>query len=83
MSAAEDILARAQEENVVLGVRGGRLTYRGASPSLRLILQDRTNEREVVEALGGEWNVWEELMRPEPLQIRRAIGRHITERRQR
>jgi hypothetical protein len=79
-SSAEEILARAEEEGVEIGVRGGRLTYRGASPSLRLMLQDRTNERQVVEYIGGEYGAWEELMRPEPPQIRRAIGRHIIER---
>jgi len=81
VSTAEAILARAEEEGVEVGVLGGHLTYRGASPSLRLMLQDRTNEREVVEYLGEEYGAWQELMRPEPPQIRRAIGRHITERR--
>jgi hypothetical protein len=78
VSAAEDILRRAEEGGVDVGVRGGRLTYRGASPSLRLMLQDRTNERQVVEYLGEEYGAWRELMRPEPPQIRRAIGRHTT-----
>jgi hypothetical protein len=43
-----------------------------------LMLQDRTNERQVVEYLGEEYGAWRELMRPEPPQIRRAIGRHTT-----
>jgi len=80
VSTAEAILARAEEEGVEVGVLGGHLTYRGASPSLRLMLQDRTNEREVVEYLGEEYGAWQELMRPEPPQIRRVVGRHITER---
>jgi len=80
VSTAEAILARAEEEGVEVGVLGGHLTYRGASPSLRLMLQDRTNEREVVEYLGEEYGAWQELMRSEPPQIRRVVGRHITER---
>jgi len=78
VSTAEAILARAEEEGVEVGVLGGHLTYRGASPSLRLMLQDRTNERQVVEHLGGEYGAWQELMRPEPPQIRRVVGRHTT-----
>ena len=81
MSTAEEILALAEEEGVEVGVLGGRLTYRGASPSLRLMLQDRTNERQVVEYLGEEYGEWQELMRPDPPQIRRVVGRHtMTER---
>jgi dissimilatory sulfite reductase (desulfoviridin) alpha/beta subunit len=62
-SSAEEILRRADEEGVEVGVLGGHLTYRGASPSLRLMLQDRANEREVVEYLGEEYGAWRELMR--------------------
>ncbi len=48
-----EILDRAEQEGVALGVRWGRLAFRGASPSLREALL--ANERRLVERLGGRF----------------------------
>ncbi len=49
----QEILDRAKEEGVELGVRCGRLTFRGASPTLREGLL--ANEEAIVERLGGRF----------------------------
>ncbi len=48
-----EILDRAADEGVELRVRAGRLTFRGASPSLREGLL--ANEEAIVERLGGRF----------------------------
>jgi hypothetical protein len=73
MTVAEDILARAEEEGVEVGVREGRLVHRGGSHHLRQMLKG--HEAAVVEALGQEHSAWQQLMKPEPTPIRRVLGR--------
>jgi len=48
--APDEILGMAEREGVAVGVRHGRLTYRGASPRLEALL--KAHEPDVVEALG-------------------------------
>jgi hypothetical protein len=76
MSDAQNILTRAEEEGVLVGVHGGRLTHRGASPGLRLMLS--YHEPAVVEALGGTYSGYEDAMREPPPPLTRHTGRHTT-----
>jgi hypothetical protein len=50
VTTPDEIIEMAEREGVAVGVRYGRLTYRGGSPQLVALL--KAHEAAIVEALG-------------------------------